>query len=186
MADEVAEVDEIAAVILARQADQPREDARHLDHGEAAVGLAGARDFELHDDVQGLVQELGKGVRRIDAERGEHGAHVGSVVLLHPRAVRGFEVLVIEQMDLVFRERGEQLLAPAAILLLDHGAHAAADGAEGFARGLAIDAALHDIALDLLLQRVQLLRFLGVQRPAGCAEHQRHEGRRDCEMPHGS
>ena len=152
VADEVAEVDEIAAVVLARQTDEAREDARHLDHGEAAVGLAVARDFELHDDVEGLVQELGKGVRRIDAERGEHGAHVGAVVLLHPGAVRGFEVLVIEEVDLIFCERGEEFVAPAAVLLLDHGAHAAADGAEGFAGGLAIHAALHDIALNLLLQ----------------------------------
>ena len=52
---------------------------------------------------------------------------------------------------------------------------------------LARDARLIGLAaLDLLLQRVQLLRFLGVQRPAGHAEHQRHEGCRDCEMPHGS
>ena len=52
---------------------------------------------------------------------------------------------------------------------------------------LARDARLIGLAaLDLLFQRVQLLCFLGMQRSAGHAEHQRHEGRRDCEMPHGS
>ena len=54
-------------------------------------------------------------------------------------------------MDVFACEGGDEVLTPAAELGVEHAEDALADGAEGGAGGAPIDAALDDVALDLLL-----------------------------------
>jgi hypothetical protein len=55
-------------------------------------------------------------------------------------------------VDAVFCEGGQEFFPVAAVLAFQHFAHALVDGAENFAGGSAIRAALDHVALDLLLQ----------------------------------
>ena len=152
MADEVAEVDEIAAIVFAGEANEAREDAWDLDYGEASIGVAVAFDFELDDDIEGLVEELGEGVRGIDAEGGEDWADIGTVIGFEPGAVGGLEVGIVEDMNVIFGESGDEIFAPAAVSVFDHCADSAVDSAVDFAGGFAIDASFDDLAFDLLFE----------------------------------
>ncbi len=152
VADEVAHEDVVLPVVVARQLHQPREHARHLHHREAALRLAVALDLELHGDVQRLVEQLRKRVRRIDAERRHHGPHPLMIVLLEKIAVGGVELLPREKANPIFLQRGNELVAPAAVLPVEHLPHAFLDRAKGLRRRAAVGAALHHVAFDLLLQ----------------------------------
>jgi hypothetical protein len=152
MADEVAEVDKIAVVVFAGEANEAREDAWDLDYGEASIGVTVAFDFELDDDIEGFVEELGEGVRGIDTEGGEDGADIGTVIGFEPGAVGGVQVGIVEDMNVIFGESGDEIFAPAAVSVFDHCADSAVDSAVDFAGGFAIDASFDDLAFDLLFE----------------------------------
>ena len=76
---------------------------------------------------------------------------------------------VIEDVDAVVGQRGEQFLAPAAVLLVDHPADRFVDGAQRFAGRLAIEAPLHDVAFHLLLEarHAHLEKFIEIRGSDG-------------------
>ena len=152
MADELAEVDKIASIAIAGEANEAGEDARDLDNGEASIGVTVAFDFELDDDIEGFVEELGEGVGGIDAEWGEDWADIGAVIGFEPGAIVGVKVGIVEDVNVIFGESGEEIIAPAAVSVFDHGADSAVDGAVDFAGGFAIDAPFDDLAFDLLFE----------------------------------
>ena len=152
VADEMAEEDVILAWIVAGQFHQPRQHARHLDHGEMTQHLAALRHFELHHHVQRFVQQLGKRMRRINGQRRHYRADLRAVVVFDPHAVGVAEFGELQKADAVSSQRGDELLAPAGVLLLDHPPDALGDGAKRLAGREAVDVALHHFAFDLLLE----------------------------------
>ena len=73
-------------------------------------------------------------------------------MVFDPRAVGVAEFGELQKADAVSSQCGDELLAPAGVLLLDHPPDALGDGAKRFAGREAVNAALHHVAFDLLLE----------------------------------
>ena len=170
MSDETAEEHIVLRRIVARQFHQSRQDARHLHHGEVAQPLAALRHFQLHHHVQRLVQQLRERMRRVDRQRREHRAHLGAVIALNPPAVGLPQLGELQETDGVFSQRRHQVLAPAGVLLLHHSPDPFGDRPKRLARRQAVQAPLHHVAFDLLLQPgdADLEKFVEIR--AGDAE----------------
>src|SRR5581483_8948445 len=108
---------------------------RDLNHGEVAQGLAPLLHLEPHDQIERFVQELRKGMRGIESQRSDDRPDLGAIILLNPGAVGSLKVGVIEKTEAATVEFGAEMLLPALVLLLDHPADTARDGAEGFSGG---------------------------------------------------
>jgi len=112
------------AGLVGIEAHEAREDARDGEDGDELL------DVERGDDVERLVAELGKRVRLVEGERGEHGQHLLFEISLHPVELAGGELVGVFDDDALFGERGEELLVPAAVLVLDEGCDDGVDAAE--------------------------------------------------------
>ncbi len=66
-------------------------------------------------------------MRGVDGERREHGIDLAREVLLEERALVRRHVWVLMEMDVLLRERGTDVLVPAAVLPGDHRAHPLGD-----------------------------------------------------------
>jgi len=170
MADQMAEEDVVLAGILAWKPDKARQNSRHLDHGEAAAHLPALLDLQLDHHVQRFVEQLGKRMRRIDAERRQDGPDLGPVIIFDPGEVRFAELGDGRKPDTVPGQGGHQILAPAAVLLIDHAPDALGDAAQVFRGGQAVHAALDHAAFHLLLQSGHTHFEEFVQVGAGDAE----------------
>ena len=62
------------------------------------------------------------------------------------------QIREFQKPNVVFRQCGDQLFAPAGVKLLDHSPDPLGDRPEGLARRQPVVAALHHIALNLLLE----------------------------------
>src|SRR3954470_723553 len=113
-------------------------------------GLARERHFQAHDQVERFVQELGKGVRGIDGERSQHRAHFCAIILFDVFELGGAQLVHLEEADSFSGEGRLELVAPTGALPFDELTDFAVDGLKGFSGCEAINAALDDIALDLL------------------------------------
>jgi len=108
--------------------------------------------LQLHDDVQALVQELGKRVRGIHRNRCEHRINglLEKLREVFPLVLRHIRVGV-ETEALLF-EAGHDLLPPAAVLVVDHLARALADKRQDLAGREAVRPDLGRVRLPLLLE----------------------------------
>jgi hypothetical protein len=151
MADKVGEEDVVLPRVVAGQLHEPGQAARHLHHGESPVGLAVQPHFDLHDEIQCLVEQLRKGMRGVYPQRCKHRSDLLVKIAFHPDPVGRVEFRHFQETNPILRQSGHKLVAPAAELRLDHLAHAAVDGSEALAGREAVHAALDHVALDLLL-----------------------------------
>jgi len=139
--DDFAEEDEsLRAAFVRRDLHEPGQNARHgQDRGEV-LGLGRVRIVDRNDDVKGLVGDLRKGVGLVDGQRGQRRMDLLGEVVLGPGALCGGELGGGLESDLLFRERGDEQVVPAVILLV----YQFADFREGplqlLARRQAIDA----------------------------------------------
>ena len=123
-----------------------------MHHGHVLVRLTVPSHLQPHDEVQRLVEQLRKRMRRVDRQRRQHRVDLRAVIIFHPDQVRLLQLLQLQQADAVGRQGRRQFVPPAGILLLHHPPHPLDDGAEGFGTGQTVHRALHRLALDLLLQ----------------------------------
>src|SRR5215471_13970694 len=128
---------------------EPRENARDLDYGEIRGGRT---TFELHGNIQTLVQQQRKRMDRVHRKGREHRKN-GFVEIL--RVILLFlsrQLVVAEKIDLIFSQGRNQILDPDAILVFDHSTHPAGNRCKLFPWAHSIGSGRTGIALALLLQ----------------------------------
>ena len=152
VADDVAEKEEVHRIIFARQSHETRQHTRHLHDGEARAVGAVLFEIEADDDVQRLVLNVWKWMRRVHRERCEDGADLMLIVLFQPGAVALVEFSEFAEADSRLVQRGAQFTAPQPVLILHHATHPFAHCTHSLRGRAPIETALDDVALDLLLQ----------------------------------
>ena len=78
----------------------------------------GIAPTELDDEVQRLVGHLWEGVGRVKPNGREQGLHLLAKEVGHPIALRFIAVGVIEEVDALLAERGQQRVVEDRILLM--------------------------------------------------------------------
>lgn len=152
MADHLAEKNIVPPVIVARKADDWGQHARRLHDSEVAEILAAGFHFQLHDDVEGFVEQLRKWMHRVNRQRSKDGADFAVIKPVEPFQIGLVELGGFEEADAVTLQAGGQLLAPAGVLVIDHAADALLNRAQSFGGGKPIGAGTEDAGFDLLLE----------------------------------
>ena len=152
MPDDLAEKNKVLPGVLAREPDDGRQDARGLDDGEMAEVFAVGFHLQLDDDVERFIEQLRKGMHRINGQGRQDGPHFGPIVILQPFEILGGELGGIEEAESVALEFRRQLFPPTAVLVVDHAADAFLDGAQSLGGSQAVDVPADDTALDLLFE----------------------------------
>ena len=152
--DDVAQEDRALRARLGRgNRDQPREDPRHgqdrnvLDRA-VLVLVVGA--LQRDHDVERLVSQLGKGVGLVERQRGQDREDLVAEVCPHPVDLRLREIVRGAEENSLAGERGDELVVPAVVLVLDERGHDRVDAAQLLHRGEAVGAELRDARVDLL------------------------------------
>ena len=147
MQDDVAEKDVV--VLLFGKGHDSRQDPGHLHNSDIGVQVV---SLEFDDYVQALVEELRERVSRVDRKRGEDRVNafrkeIGKVLPL----AFGYVGIGVKAKALLFELR-LKLLAPAAVLIIDHPAHALADGGKRLAGRESVGTRLEGMHLLLLFE----------------------------------
>ena len=149
--DNLAQKNRALRTAAARQnAHQPRQNPRHRQNGDEVFDLGRRGIVQRDDDVEFLVAELGKRMRLIEGERRQDGINLFPEIGTHPGEFARGEVAGGLEVDAFGREGRDQLLAPAAVLILDEGVDAGADLLELLARIEAVGAGFDDARVALL------------------------------------
>ena len=74
---------------------------------------------QRHDDIERFIGELRKGVRLIQPERGEHGAHLCLKILPDPGKFGGVEFVSSLDVNTFVGESGHKIVEPDAVLVVD-------------------------------------------------------------------
>src|SRR5688572_3535679 len=130
MANQMRHKHVVLAAIFARQLNQARQDARHLDNGEVPQRTGLGRHLETHENIQRLVKDLRKGMRLVNGQGRENGPNFLAVIDLEPVQILSAQLVYLEEMDTVPGESGSKVSFPALRLLGDHFADALVDGGE--------------------------------------------------------
>ena len=121
-----------AAVVGARQPDEPLDLLRHADEGVHPLAVAHAR--ELQRDGEAEIGDERERMRRIDGERREHREDVIEEMILEPRLLALGYIGPIHQHDAVVGQHGAQL-APPLLLVAGERADRLRDARKLFGRG---------------------------------------------------
>jgi len=127
-----------------RQRDHPRQHARHLDDGNQVLAPEGVAAAQPGDEIERLVGHQRKGVARVQAHRHQQRAHLGREEALHPGALGGVALGMVQHHDARALQRRHQHLVEQRVLLVDEfvrrAGHcrqvSAGDAGSGLARGL--------------------------------------------------
>ncbi len=135
--DEVMEKDEAMFAGGRGQCDQARQRTRHGD--DAKLGLrdaqsAGALAAQKQSEAERFVQHTREGVRRVDRDRGEQRVDLGLVEVQGMRTRCLIEFVPLENVDLLFGQRGDQKIVPAGVLRGDEGLQVGAEPLEAHIR----------------------------------------------------
>ena len=149
-ADEAAEKNIIAP--FARQPHDRRQDARRRHDREVAERFRAGFHLHLDDDVERLVEQLGKGMFGINRQGREDRQHLGAEIIFQPCQIGAWQPGGLQKADAVFGEGGRQFAPPADILVAHHPPDASLDGAQSVGGRQAIQAGGGDAAFDLLLE----------------------------------
>ena len=88
-----------AALRRIRQADHPRQHARHLDDGDGVLAPEGILAAQPHDEVERLVGHLREWVRRVQPHRHQQRAHLALEEVVDPAPLRLVAVVVVQDLD---------------------------------------------------------------------------------------
>ena len=105
----------IPPLVLAREPDHRRQHARRLHNGQMAEILAAGFHFQLHDDVERFVEQLGKRMHRINGQRRQDRPHLAAIKILEPFQIHLVQFGGFEKADAVALQPGRQLLALSLI-----------------------------------------------------------------------
>src|SRR5581483_6732200 len=144
-----AELDDLAEKHVALRAafrrldlDEARENARHGQNRAPVFHLRRFRIIEGDDDVERFVAKLGKRMGLVEGERGEHGKNLFLKIGFHPVQLGAVQLAGGLEDDAFRRQGGDELVVPAAVLVLDERGDDGVDAAELLARAEAVDARL--------------------------------------------
>ena len=84
--DDRREEDEVVRAVgdVRREGDDPGQHAGSLHDRDTARATVGILSLQRDDEIQALVQDLGEGMRRVEADRGEHRDDVAGEEAAHP------------------------------------------------------------------------------------------------------
>ena len=102
-----------------RQRNDPRQKARRLQDRDARLAAERVLTRELDDEVQALVDDEGKRVRRIEADRRQQRLDLALEILGHPRALPQAEIQAADQPDTRVRKRRQDFFVQHPILFVD-------------------------------------------------------------------
>jgi hypothetical protein len=134
-----------------RQLDHARQHARGLHDRRARIAAERVAPFELHGEVEALVEDARERVRGIEPDRGEDRHHLAEEVVAHPGLLRGVPLRAAQEPDAFLRERGQDLVVEEPVLRLDDALGARGHLAEHLQRREAVGARGARGELDLLL-----------------------------------
>ena len=148
------EEDEFAAAAaeLRGKADEPRQGARRLHNGCTGTAPERIAAFELDHEVQTLVEHLGEGVRRIQADRREDRQQLAEEIFADPLALRRVPVRAAAKVDAFGGKLREQDFVEEPVLRIDKRAHLADYKRVDLRRAFSVGTGLVDIELDLFLE----------------------------------
>ncbi len=169
-------------------ADDPWQRARRAHQRKMALVPERVATLQYHRDVEGLVEDARKRVRRIQPQRRQHGHHLVLEISLQPATLARTPALVGEDVDLFGVELGTDLVLPGGVDLGDQVQHAAADPGQQFARrdavwpgrGRAIGMVMLEHRYPHLEELIEVVRhdaqipYALKQRHAGVAGHRQH------------
>ena len=126
------------AADLGRHADDPRQRARRPHQGQMAFVTEGVAALQHHRDVQRLVEDARKGMRRVQPQRRQHRQHLMLEIALQPALLARRPLPAGEDVDLFVFQLRADLLLPGGIDLGHQVQHAGADARQQFAGGHAV------------------------------------------------
>jgi hypothetical protein len=130
-----------------------RKHARGLHDGHARIPAERVAPFQLHREIEALVEHAREGMRRVEPDRREHGHHLAEEIVAHPLLLRRRPLSPAQEPDALLRERGKDLLVEEPVLLLDDALRARGHLAKDVERRHAVGPdGRHRRELDLLLQ----------------------------------
>ena len=102
----------VGASEIARQYDHPRQHARRLHQREAGVSAEGVLARELDREVQTLVEDARKWMRRVETDRRHHRHDLLQEKRLDPGFLRVAPVVAPQEPNALALELGQQFLIP--------------------------------------------------------------------------
>ena len=149
--DQILDEDVVPLIGLGmRNAHQPRQHARDGDDGmEDFVRALGP--LQAQEKIVALVLQLREGMARVDGQRRQHRENLVAEIMRGPRLVLLAQRLEIVEVNAVLAQRGQQLVVPELVLVLDHLQDFLPDRIEGLARAHAVGTGVVRLVLDLLL-----------------------------------
>ncbi len=152
MPDDLPEKNIILLPPFPRQSHHRRQHPRGLHDGEVPEVFPARFHLQLHHDVERFVEQLRKGMHRINRQRRQDRPDFAAVKILQPFQVRRAEPGRLEETDAVPFEFRRQLFAPADVLIPHHAPDAFLHGAQRFGGRQSVDAPADRAAFDLLFE----------------------------------
>ncbi len=146
------EIVRAAARHVLRQLDQPRQCAGRLHDGIADVAAEGILAGQRDDEVQRLVEDARKRVRRVQPDRRQHRQQLVLEVGAQPGVLLRRPVAAAHEADLLGIERRDHHLVERAVLLGNEAVGALADRGQQIGRRHAVRAGLRGAELGHLLE----------------------------------
>ena len=103
------------------QLDDARQHARDAHNRDDVVASEGIAPAQAHDEVQRLVGDLRKRVRRVQPDRHQQGLHLLAEETRHPLTLLGVADGVVEDEDAGLAQGGPDLLIEDLVLLVHQG-----------------------------------------------------------------
>jgi hypothetical protein len=115
---QVGKEDVIVESALRGQANQARQRTGDGNHSHVGCGCP-ALSPQQQPETERLVDDPGKGMRRIHGDRGQQGVKFAGAILVHESARLGIQFVEGEHANPLGGQAGPQQFVPAAILLAD-------------------------------------------------------------------
>ncbi len=135
-----------------RQVDQARQRARRLHHRHAAATPEGIAALEGDDEVEALVQDAGKRVRRVESQRAQDRQQLMLEIIPHPGFLFRAPFGAPHEAYLLAIELGDEDLVEHAVLFRDQPVGGLGDAVEHLLGREIVRAGLHRTRGHLLHQ----------------------------------
>jgi hypothetical protein len=123
-----------------------------MSRGSARAAAEGVAPFELHGEVEALVEDARERVRRIEADRREHRQQLLEEVVADPLTLSPAPLLAPREYDALAHQRRQHHLVQEAILVRHHRARLGTHRVEHLGGPAAIGTRFRQPELDLLLE----------------------------------
>ena len=146
------EIVRAAARGLGRELDHARQRPGGLHHRIIDLAAEGVGAVQRDDEVQRLVEDARKRMRRIEPKRADHRQQLLLEVFREPLALARIPLRTPQETDALGLQRRDQLIIEGGVLLVDQFVRAHADLAQHLARGAVVGLGRGVDELGLLLE----------------------------------